>query len=374
MAAFLVFAISGGFLEQIFHRRWRDYSHARFHFQGYLNFFHLLFFGAAAVVCVWFVNPALLDVILRIPRRAELILGIVLTVLMIADVIFCAITIIQMHHSAPHDRFLDRAHDFAENFGNALTRKVQQRMTGAYPEIRAGRISEALKQRKKSTVFAEGCSFYKLACLFFVGSVLGDLTETIFCRLTAGVWMSRSSLVWGPFSIVWGFGCSILTALLYRYRNKSDRYIFLYGTVLGGFYEYVCSVISERLFGTVFWDYSSFPLNLGGRINLLYCFFWGIAAVVWMKGLYPVFSGWIEKIPRKPGKIITWAAIAFISVDMAVSALALYRYNDRLTHPEPDNALEEYLDTHFDDERMAKIYPDAKAVGADGSWTKRSDL
>ena len=40
--------------------------------------------------------------------------------------------------------------------------------------------------------------------LLFIGAFLGDITETIFCRITAGYWMSRSSVVWGPFSIVWG--------------------------------------------------------------------------------------------------------------------------------------------------------------------------
>lgn len=50
------------------------------------------------------------------------------------------------------------------------------------------------------------------------------------------------------------------------------------------------------------WDYSKIPFNLGGRINLLFCFFWGIAAVVWLKILYPKFSGWIEQIPVKVGK------------------------------------------------------------------------
>ena len=44
---------------------------------------------------------------------------------------------------------------------------------------------------------------------------------------------------------------------------------------LGGAYEYLCSVFTELVFGKVFWDYSWMPFNLGGRINLLYCFFWG---------------------------------------------------------------------------------------------------
>lgn len=111
--------------------------------------------------------------------------------------------------------------------------------------------------------------------------------------------MSRSSVIYGPFSIVWGLGCAFLTLLLYRYRNKSDGSIFLAGTLLGGAYEYICSVFTEMVFGTIFWDYSGFAFNLGGRINLLYCFFWGIAAVVWLKFIYPKLSGWIEKIPKK---------------------------------------------------------------------------
>ena len=107
--------------------------------------------------------------------------------------------------------------------------------------------------------------------------------------------MSRSSVVYGDFSIVWGLGCVLLTAILYQYRNRSKGYIFIFGTVVGGVYEYVCSVFTEIVFGTVFWDYSKIPFNLGGRINLLFCFFWGIVAVLWLCFLYPRLSGLIEK-------------------------------------------------------------------------------
>ena len=167
-------------------------------------------------------------------------------------------------------------------------------MEKAYPVI-----FEATEQIAKQGTFAEGCCFYKLFWLFFIGAVLGDFTETIFCRITAGEWMSRSSLVWGPFSIVWGLALVFATVLLYKDREKPDRHIFIAGTLLGGAYEYICSVFTEIAFGKVFWDYSKIPFNLGGRINLLYCFFWGIAAVLWIKLLYPHFSRWIEKIPDR---------------------------------------------------------------------------
>ena len=80
-------------------------------------------------------------------------------------------------------------------------------MTRAFPNLEkdgenalAARFRK--KERKESLVFGEGCSFHKLVWLFFIGAFLGDITETIFCRLTSGVWMSRSSVLYGPFSIV----------------------------------------------------------------------------------------------------------------------------------------------------------------------------
>ena len=90
----------------------------------------------------------------------------------------------------------------------------------------------------------------------------------------------------GPFSLVWGLAIVLATVLLYKDRDKPDRHIFFVGTILGGAYEYICSVFTEIVFGKIFWDYSKIPFNLGGRINLLFCLFWGFAAVVWIKILY----------------------------------------------------------------------------------------
>ena len=221
-------------------------------------------------------------------------------------------------------------------------------------------IEERTQELFKTGTFAEGCGFYKLFWLFLTGALLGDMTETLYCRAVGGVWMSRSSLVWGPFSIVWGFAIVLATALLYKDRHRPDRHIFLVGAFLGGAYEYICSVLSELVLGQVFWDYSGIPFNLGGRINLLYCFFWGIAAVVWIKGLYPHFSRWIEKIPKIAGYIATWILVVFMCANMLVSAAALIRYSERDGGPAAKNGWEHVIDTHFDDARMKEIYPNAQ--------------
>ena len=201
-----------------------------------------------------------------------------------------------------------------------------------------------------------------LLWLFVIGAFLGDVVETLFCRVTAGVWMSRSSLVWGPFSVVWGLALALATVLLRQNRDKSDRYLFVFGTVMGGVYEYVCSAVTELLFGTVFWDYSKFRFNLGGRINLLYCFFWGIAAVVWMRYGYPLVLRLMKALRSHIRSWMTILLAVFMAVNMLTSALALARYDARTSGEAPVGRLDIVLDEHFDNARMERIYPNAKKV------------
>lgn len=360
--AFVVIVITGKILEHVFGRKWWDCSKTRFQFQGYLNYKHLLGFAAAAVVSIKVLNPLLVQLISMIPGNIERILRLILSLLFLADILCCVVTVLRLHRAVKIVRFMGCIQDITEYFGNAITRRIQRRMEKAYPNLEVQKLLDTPQKEKQKEVFAEGCSFYKLACLFFIGAFLGDVTETIFCYVTSGELMSRSSVVYGPFSIVWGLGCGFLTAFLYAYRDRSDRYIFVCGTILGGAYEYICSVFTELVFGTVFWDYSKIPFNLGGRINLLYCFFWGIAAVVWLKILYPPLSSRIERIPKRLGTALTWAMVVFMTVNILISGLALYRYDTRREQPQPKNDLEAFLDRHFYDDRMERIYPNAKEV------------
>ena len=174
--------------------------------------------------------------------------------------------------------------------------------------------------------------------------------------------MSRSSVVWGPFSIVWGLAIAMVTQLLYRYKDKPASWLFVMGTLLGGAYEYLCSVFTEVVFGAVFWDYSAIPCNLGGRINLLYCFFWGIAAVTWIRYGYPLVAKGMKAVKRRIRPWMTALLAVFMAVNLVTSALALARYDARTSGAAPANAVDVLLDEHFDNARMERIYPNAKKV------------
>lgn len=217
----------------------------------------------------------------------------------------------------------------------------------------------AIHQTKKniSEGFAESYGFYEIFLLFVIGAFLGDMIETIYMRIVVGEWMSRSSLVWGDFSVVWGLALALGTLLLCRFSSRSGVTLFLLGAFLGGVYEYLCSVFTELSFGKVFWDYSRIPLNLGGRVNLLYCFFWGAAALIWLRKLYPLVSQWIRKIPLMPGKLILRCLVLFMAANMVVSALALVRSAARDAGEPAGAPWEQWIDRYYGDEVIRRIYP-----------------
>lgn len=350
--------IAGHLIEKLYHERWWNYKDIRWNLDGYICLPISAVWGVLGLVVVRWGSPLVTHLFRLCPVLPGKIVIWILLVMLAVDVI-ATLTIMwgkskRLEQWAAADAWLT---NLSGRIGTWIFSHVDARIKKAYPRAE---VSPEIKAT--SYVFAEGCNFYKVVMLFFVGAFLGDLTETIFCRITAGVWMSRSSVVWGPFSIVWGFAIAAATAMLYKYRNRPDGFLFAVGTFLGGAYEYLCSVFTEIVFGTVFWDYSWMPFNLGGRINLLYCFFWGIAAVIWFKKLYPKMSALIEKIPMRPGKVITWILILFMGCNVVVSSLALIRYDERGRGVEAVSGWQQTMDERFGDERMEKIYPNALKV------------
>ena len=358
MAATVMEWITAKLLERLHRRKWWDYSGKKFNLNGYVCLQYSLLWGALGTASVLWGNDVLLRLCAQIPvwlLRPAVWVSLTVAVL---DQIGSAVLVQQ--YAARHpvlEQLNQRLGKRSDTLRRRIALYIEKRIQYAYPAA-ARQEQTALRKGEKNFL-----SVSDLLWLFVIGAFLGDMVETVFCRVTAGVWMSRSSLVWGPFSVVWGLALVLATVLLRQEKDRSDRYLFAFGTVMGGVYEYVCSAVTELLFGTVFWDYSKFKFNLGGRINLLYCFFWGFAAVAWFRGLYPILARWIAKIPPRPGKAVVWLLIAFMSVNMAVSGLALARYSARAAGEPADAAWEQYMDAHYGDDVMERIYPYAKMTG-----------
>lgn len=199
--------------------------------------------------------------------------------------------------------------------------------------------------------------------IFVICSLLGDAAEVLFVRATEGTWMSRSSLLYGPFSVVWGLGGVLLTAVLSADTHKSGAYIFIKGALTGGAYEYACSAFTEYFYGAVFWDYSHLPLNIGGRVSLIFCIFWGLLALLWVRGVYPRLSAIILRVPPAHGRIAAVVLAVLLAADIALTAAALGRMSARADGKAPSWAAEELLDRVYTDEYLARRYENLKETG-----------
>lgn len=349
--------VAGHTLEHFTQTRWWDYSAHRLNLDGYICLSASLTWGALGLVVIKWVTPLLLRLYTALPTGVVHIALWVIGIVFLLDLSGTLLTFSGLLHTFPAAELVhNRLAALTLRAGMWILGTIEQRLQFKVPTINL----QHTKAPKPET-FAAGCSMYKIALLFTCGALLGDLTEMVFCRLTAGVWMSRSSLVWGPFSIVWGLALALVTRLLYIYKDRPAPFMFVAGTLLGGAYEYLCSVFTERVFGKVFWDYSSQPLNLAGRINLIYCFFWGFAAVAWFKVVFPPIERLIERIPPRPGKVVTWAITLFMALDILVSSAALIRYDARAKGEPAQGTVAVWLDTHYDDTTMRRIYPNGKS-------------
>ena len=207
---------------------------------------------------------------------------------------------------------------------------------------------------KQKEVFAKGICFEKIFWIFIIGCVFGCMVEVLNHFIHYGNFVSRSGLIYGPLNPVYGFGLVIFVLFLSKIKNPI--LIFIGGMLLGGGFEYVCSFVQEKVFGTISWDYSHQLFNIGGRTSLKYMLIWGVLALIFMKFIYPILSNLIEKIPVKIGRILTVILVVFVIFDAVISIIACLRQSERAMGEEASNRVEVFLDKHYPDERLNKIF------------------
>ena len=307
-----------------------------------------LVWGLGAMVVLEFLQPLVFILYHMLPDIVMLIVVIALCVIFALDVVTVVWSLRKDRKGELlTDELTKQLRRSANSFGQKLNARIHIRLQDAYPPVLDidGTVA-------KGMVFASGLTLTKMFWVFLICSLLGDIIETFFVRFTAGIWMSRSS--------VRGLGAVVLTVVLSPLAKKGDRYVFLGGFLLGGAYEYACSVFTEIVFGKVFWDYSHMPLNIGGRTNVLFMFFWGVLAVVWVQILYPRLSKLIERIPMLTGTILTWVLTGLMVINALLSGLAIGRYTQRQDGTAQPTAIGSFLDEVYPDGLVEWVWPNMR--------------
>lgn len=210
-----------------------------------------------------------------------------------------------------------------------------------------------------------------LVSVFTAGSVAGYIAEMLWCMMTHQVIESRQGMVFGPFSQVYGIAAVLLTLIISK--NSSRTKIFLISAAVGGIYEYACSYIQERLFGTVSWDYGNSFLSIGGRTSLIFCLFWGTMGVFLIKYLNPALSSVLSRVRGEKMTVISAVVTVFFILNLQLSFMAVKRQTGRRMNVPAVTEIDKWLDLRFNDDVLKRIYPNMVVVEAKAVKNKNKD-
>lgn len=207
-------------------------------------------------------------------------------------------------------------------------------------------------------VFAKGYCFAKVFIFFVIGCLIGTYYEEILWFVRYGEWVNRQGMIYGPFSPIYGVGVAIFVIFLGKYNEQRSIWkTWLYAALIGGITEFVTSWIADVCFGVIFWDYSTYFLNIAGRTTIPFMIGWGIGGTILMKVIYPYISKWLEKIPYHIARPIYIISVIFITFDLIVTYSAFARMAFRNQGHRPFTFIGEIYDHIYDDEFMYHQFP-----------------
>ncbi|MBQ9029520.1 putative ABC transporter permease [Candidatus Saccharibacteria bacterium] len=217
--------------------------------------------------------------------------------------------------------------------------------------------------------FGEGLGYEKLATIFIIGCIFGDVYEIIlnFCFHFFGnggeIFLERrSATIYGPFSVIYGVGAVILAKFLAE-RDLKWWQLFIRGALICGISEIVIGYLQIWFTGTSSWNYSdhwlSFANNLSSPLIIL---LWGIVATLYIKLLYPLICKLTDLVPPRPGRIALNIIMILLVIDMLISFSAVVRWNARHEGKPPLTPYGQFLDTAYPNDFMKKAYPNMEFV------------
>lgn len=197
-------------------------------------------------------------------------------------------------------------------------------------------------------------NFFNLFWIFVVCSFLGLIIETIYhmAVVEPGVYQDRAGLLFGPFSPIYGVGGMLMTMALNRFHKAPLIVVFFVSAVIGGAFEFAVSWFMQFAFGIVAWDYTGTFLSIDGRTNGMFMAMWGVLGVFWVKLCLPWMLKLVNRIPWNWRYTLTAICAAVMIVDCVMTLMALDRWYQRETGVQPDNAISQFIDDHFDNDYM----------------------
>ena len=159
---------------------------------------------------------------------------------------------------------------------------------------------------------------------FFIYSFFGCILETVFCFVFSLKIESRKCLLLSAMCPVYGLGGVAVCALSKPFKGN-NLIVFFIGMIAASLVEYLMDMFYKDLLGVSFWDYSQRPLNINGRVWIVYSVLWGLLSLFVVNKVHPHVWDLTTKIPTSA---IVSVGILFL-LDTLFSSILMYRFKTK---------------------------------------------
>lgn len=177
---------------------------------------------------------------------------------------------------------------------------------------------------------------------YFVGfvlfSVIGWLYECTYCMFKSGKWENRGFL-FGPYCPIYGISVMLAyfifrSGVLPTSGDTNLLEIFLVCMIGSAIIEYITSYVLEKKYHARWWDYSNLPLNVNGRIALPISICFGLAGIVVVLYILPLFDGVTGSGDSLWWELLSLVLMALLATDFGMTISTLSTVVDKLNSME----------------------------------------
>ncbi|MDO4272156.1 MAG: hypothetical protein Q4D16_00680 [Eubacteriales bacterium] len=177
-----------------------------------------------------------------------------------------------------------------------------------------------------------------LILLFFIFSVLGWCMEVILKYIQYHHFINRGFLI-GPYCPIYGSGIVFITVMVNILSGveSSIGTTFSISFIGCGILEYAVSYYLEKKFHARWWDYSTKPMNLHGRIWIGNLLLFGIGGTLVIEVINPFMYSLFQRIPERSLYTLTSIVVLTMLADYVTSHFVMKFVKSSVENSEADN-------------------------------------
>ncbi len=169
--------------------------------------------------------------------------------------------------------------------------------------------------------------------MFLLYGCCGWAVEVIYCMImdtkkNRKFTITNRGFLTGPICPIYSFGAMLILATLSPFKDNIVGLFFM-GIFVCDTIEYITSLIMEKVFGARWWDYSTYFLNINGRICLRHSIMWGILSVVVIEVIHPfVKNNILGMFGERETIYITAGLLLIFLCDILTTLINTYHIRD----------------------------------------------